>query len=507
MTAELFSDEVATLVTSTNNLSLSALSEASGRDLSALLAPPGFRGIPRYLSPLEGDLDLSAAERGANEIHLPLMPQGYQVAALLEAKGADGRPLYRYVAVEIPRRGTKTESIRSVLLGRCLTIPGYKVLATAQDGTRAAKAMKELFDVLEANESTEYTTYRSNGGEEIRFANGSRWQRVPPKSGAFRGSAADVLWFDEAGEYDAEHSETLIQGALPVILTRPNAQVIVSGTPAAARSGLLWKYLQAAQAGESKYGAIDYGLNEDDDPEDEDVWWRCHPGLACGLIDIEGFRQMKATMTELAFMTEMLAYWPLGAADRAISPEAWSETAEVKRLPDTDRFTIGLRVNADESTASLVAAWRDTDGMGHIAALDHKEGWGWVAKRVYDLLVKYPKARFVHDEVGANFAAVETLLRESKVRSRVVSVKRKDVQAGQADLVRQLHAGTVAHPAEEPSLDFAAEVLVWQQNKEGRWFAWARSDGDITPIAAAALALWDVDQNPKRGPQKPLPLR
>lgn len=497
MAARTFSGEVTTLATSTDNLSPSPLPEVSGRDLGGLLAPPGFRGIPRYLSDLEGDIDLTAAERGAQEIKLDLKAQGYQVAALLEARRADGKPLYRRVGEQFSRRSQKTTATSCVLLGRCLTIPGYKVVSTAQDGTRASTAIRELMYLLDPD-SAEYTLRWGNGGEAIVFANGSRWERRPPEAGTFRGYAADAIWLDEAGEYDPAKSASLVQGVLPLMDTRPLGQIIITGTPAASRAGLLWDTIEAAREGKPGIGAIDYGMTEEDDPADENVWWRCHPGLASGLTDIEVIRERFEQMPLPAFMTEYLGYWPLSATDRAISAEAWESTAEGLAKPDTERFTVGLSVAPDSSSAALVVAWRDSEGLGHVSVTEHRSGTDWLPGAAHRLLTKYPRARLAYDSVGANIEPVQVLLRERRIASRVVSTASKEVQAGQASLVRLLHAGGVRHP-DQPSLNAAADVLQWREVREkGRWFGWSRSGGDITPIAAASLALWDVDQNPRR---------
>ncbi|KLN34577.1 hypothetical protein FB00_11255 [Cellulosimicrobium funkei] len=467
--------------------------------MSTLIAPE-FRAIPRYMSAVPDDVPLDAPELGAKHLGLDLKPQGRQVGSLLEARREDGRPLYRRVAIQFARRSTKTTSIASTLLGRCLSTPGYRVISTAQDGSRASTALREIMYILDAVDPDGtlglWETRWSNGGEMILFSNGSRWERRPPNASAFRGAAADALWFDEAGEYGPEVSDALVQGALPLMDTRQMGQVIISGTPAPSRTGLLWDSIVAAQEGKRGTGALDYGMGEEDDPASEDVWWRCHPGLACGLVDIEIVRERFELMPLPAFMVEYLGYWPKAAHDRAIDPDRWEECAGELALPDTDRFVLAFDVHPQSSSAALVAAWRDKNGVARVSLTEHKPGTNWLAKTANDLLVKYPKARLMYDAVGANLDPARTLER-SKVKNRVKPVNSKDVQAGQAAFVRQVHAGDLEHP-NQPGLNAAADCLQWRESAErGRWFGFSRSKGDITPVRAAAMALFEFENNTK----------
>ena len=99
---------------------------------------------PRYLSPIPEGTDIEAAHVGARLQRLPLTPQGELIAGVMEAKREDGSNCFKQVTVQIPRRSTKTTSIQNVLLGRCATIPGYQVVSTAQDGTRASQFFRDM---------------------------------------------------------------------------------------------------------------------------------------------------------------------------------------------------------------------------------------------------------------------------------------------------------------------------------------------------------------------------
>lgn len=457
-----------------------------------------YRAIPRHFSAVPSNVNVDNAELGAKQMGLGLLPQGRQIASLLEAKKDNGRPLYRRVVVQMARRSTKTTAITATLLGRCLNLPGYRIISTAQDGSRATHALKEIVYILDALDPDKtlglWKTFHSNGGVSIHFTNGSRWECRPPKASVFRGTFADCLLFDEAGEYTPGISEELIQGALPLLDTRPTGQLIITGTPSPTRAGLFWDSLQQAVVGKAGVASLDYGMTDQDDPADESVWWRCHPGLASGLTDIDIVRERFETMPLPRFMTEYLGYFPKAAADRAIEEDAWATAAGELVKPDTERFVLAMACAPDSSSASLVAAWRDAGGTARIALQAHQPGTAWLSRAAHDLLVKYPRARLVYDPIGANLDPAKALER-SKVKGRVSPAAKPNVQAGQAALVRMIHAGDLKH-ADQPGLNEAVEVLQWRDVSEsGRWFGYARSKGDIAPISAAALAMFEFENN------------
>lgn len=465
-----------------------------------------YRAIPRQYSPVEDGVSLDTAELGMKHLGLQLLPQGRQIASLLESQKTnsfgDKVPLYRRVVIQMSRRSQKTTAITATLLGRCLSIPGYRVISTAQDGTRAGQALREILMVLDSIDPDGtmglWTTRYSNGGEAIYFENGSRWERRPPKEDAFRGAYADCLLFDEAGSYGPDVTEALVQGAIPLLDTRKMGQLVITGTPSKSRAGLLWDSLQMAEAGKSGVGALDYGMTDEDDPESEDTWWRCHPGLASGLTDIDVIRERFETWPRPRFMTEYLGYFPKAAADRAINPDDWETTLEENVLPDTDRFVLAFSCAPDASSASLVAAWRDQTGVAHVTLQDHRAGTSWLAKASHALLIKYPKVRLVYDAVGsANLDTASILERTSKVKARVTPAARKDVRAGQEGLIRMIASSDVHHP-DQPGMNEAADILRWKESEAGRWFSHHMSKGDITPLSAAALAMFEFENNAQR---------
>lgn len=465
---------------------------------------------PTFISGHPDFVDLDAADLGAKTLDLPFFEQGRNVARVMEAKDQLGFPLYPVVVVMMPRRSTKTTSIWNVLIGRCLTVPGYKVVTTAQDGQRARNRFREVARLLEAGgfEDDGLGKIRwSNGDEALEFANGSRLWVVAPHASNFRGEAADAILFDEAGEYDEVKSDDLMTGALPLMDTRPQGQVIVTGTPGKSRSGLLWSTLQDGRNGEPTTGIVDYSVRDseattnDDGSLNMELLARVHPGIGT-LTTLAKIAAHFKRMDLPSFEREYFCRFPFSNETRAIDADAWTASLVEKLPPVPDNACLALDVANDGSTGSLVAAWRDEEGCAYLGLLGYDTGSRWLPKAAYDALSKRPKASLVYDPIGENLEPAKTLERERKVANRVKPASKRDLQAGQTNLINVIHSDEFKHQ-DQPALNTAAEGLRWRDTPNaGRWFGFAQSGVDISPLRAGAMALWAYDNKPTKGEYK-----
>ena len=127
---------------------------------------------PTFMSAVPAGTSADVADIGAKMMGFEVTPQGRNLAMVLESADADGLPLYPTVGVLMPRRSTKTTSLWSVILGRCATRENYRVVTTAQDGTRAGQKMREVMRSLQAQGLEEAGAVKlewSNGREVIGF--------------------------------------------------------------------------------------------------------------------------------------------------------------------------------------------------------------------------------------------------------------------------------------------------------------------------------------------------
>jgi phage terminase large subunit-like protein len=456
------------------------------------------RAAPRYLSPTPDGVDVSAAVTGYALLGMELLPQGELVAAVLEAQRDDGRPLYKDITVQIPRRSTKTTTIQAVLLGRCSARPGYKVIQTAQDGTRASMVFMDMVRTMEMVDPREpkerdWKVFASTGREYIQWKNGSRWWVAPPKASSFRGLAADVLFFDEAGEYDLALTAELQAGALPVMDTRPSGQIIKAGTPGLSRDGLFWSSLEAARAQPERYGIVDYSATDSDviseeDAGNPDLWFRVHPGLACGLTDLETIQQRWDTMDVPTFVREYLCVWPPDSSRTAFDMEAWRLSGgPLLESPEGLPWALGYDVAIGASAAALAAGWFDEDGHPHVQLLDHRSGAHWLADELLKAQGKHG-VEIGYDNIGDNIAVAQAVTRKPRFNTRALkSLQLREVAAATATLAASLDQGTFTH-GEDSALDAAILNAVWRESNGSRLLG--RKHGkDISPIQACIHAL------------------
>jgi len=451
---------------------------------------------PTALSAIPEGTDLEAAHLGVKVQGLELLPQGANVAGVLEAKDSAGFPLYRRVGILMPRRSTKTTAIWSVLLGRCLTIPGYKVVTTAQSQKMARARFMDVKRDLDRDGFTERgmgTIRFGNGGEEINFANGSRLWVVAPSAGSFRGDAADVILFDEAGEYDPEKSEDLMSGALPLMDTRPMGQVIVAGTPAKVRAGLLWETLENGRAGKRKTGVVDYSIRDDEDSSDRAVWERVHPGIGT-LTDLETMEERFESMTLPQFEREYLCRFPFDAQTSALNIEKWREGAtEFTERPE--RVALGFDVAPGGTSAALVAAWRDEDGTAFLEVVAYRDGFSWLPGEA-GRIARAHRAPVSYDTIGDNQLVGEQIAR-NRPAPQVSGNTLKDMAAAAALIANDVREGRVRH-FDQPALNNAVEGAAWRESGDSRLFARKHSANDVAPLVAASVALRAYDSMNKR---------
>lgn len=467
---------------------------------------------PTFISRIPRETDIATAVFGSELQGLPLLPQGEQIAGVLEARDRDELPLYPTVVILVPRRATKTTSIWNVILGRCRQHPGHKVAVTAQDGLRARNRMREVMRALQArdfegdkNPANRLGKLRwSNGEEAIEYDNGSRIWVVPPEAGAFRGEAADTMFFDEAGELSLQRSEDLVAGALPLMDTRPMGQVIIAGTPAKTRAGLLWSTLEAGRAGDKSIGVVDYSIKDTEPsviyPDDggpavlnEKVLRRVHPGIGT-LTTLKKMRDRFAKMDLATFEREYLCRFPLTDTSSALDIEQWEAAAAEALPPRPDRVGLAFDVAPDSTAAALVAAWRDDDGVAHLEVLAYRPGTSWLPAAAREAHRKH-RTPIAHDTIGANTDPADQMHRQ---RVGLAPQNLRAMQGAASRFVTELDEGRLRH-YRQPDLDRAVEGAAWRTVGEGgRLFGRKASTHEVSPLVAASVALWQFDTMGRR---------
>lgn len=460
-------------------------------------------GMLCTVSDAPADVDLGPLHFGAELLGFDVKPQGLAIGRVAQARREDGRPLYRQVAIQVPRRAAKTTSTTELALGRMAETPGYRIISTAQTGDIARRMWRDMVQMLDTHYATTpederpYRARIANGTEVLTWENGSTWRPVTPSPLAYRSQAADLLIFEEAGHIPPELAADLRAGAFPTMDTRPAGQVWIIGTPGKQRAGMLWDALVAGRAGKQGFGVVDFTIGDDlsivheDGALDVELLARVHPGIMSGLTTVEILLERFETMSVHDFAAEYAGQWPPDAHTSAIDMDAWDANAvPVSALPA--RFGLAFDVANDGSSAALCAAWRDDKGMAYLAVVEHKTGTSWLARKAHAVAKKY-RVPIRYDGVGANLAPAREVERLRGVETE--SGGMRDAMAAAQVLVRDLGEGKL-RPFSQGSLRASAEGATWRVVEGGRLFGRKKSVTDVTPLVAASLALWQYDQQP-----------
>ena len=455
-----------------------------------------FRAEPRYLSPIPPKTDVANYLIGVAMLGVGPTPQGVNIAGVMEAKDSLGFPLYDDVTVQVARRSAKTTSVQAVFLGRSSRRDDYRTIQTAQDGTRASGVIKQMLkDMKRADRRDDkdrpWMDYASTGREYIEWDNGAHWHVVAPDPGSYRSKAADALWFDETGELDPVKTDDLEAGALPVMDTREDGQVVKSGTPGKVRLGMAWRTLEAARAKPTTLGIVDYSAKDSEavtaeQISDPEMWFRVHPGLAAGLTKLATIQKRYDTMDLHKFIREYLCIWPADISKSALDMQAWAAQL-VAPVAAPEDFALAFDCEITGQAGAISGGWVAGD-KHRIQLLDHRRGVNWMVEELSRAHFKHPRVRIAYDPIGQNAVIALGLQRVPRFNPAVLlPVSMRDLSAGAALVAQGLDGGAL-EISEDGTLTKHAQNATWRDSGDNRLFG-RKGGGDISGMVSGSLAL------------------
>ncbi len=473
---------------------------------------------PTYVSPAAADTDISVAHVGAGLLGQPLLRQGEEIARVMEARRARHADRVRYpdVVVEMGRRGGKTTSIWSVILGRAATRESYRAVVTAQTGNIASRILVEMGNRMVRNGTAALSKegrddlpalYLSNGKEHIVWPNGNVVWAVPPDAGSVRSAEADDILVDESGELDVVKGADFLDAVRPLQDTKgPLAQFIMAGTPSTkGRSGPFWATLEKARnKAEPDQGIVDWCVKDNETflvyPDGEDappvldrkVVRRVHPGPDSGLTPYSVLEKRFKDLGAVVFGREYMSLWAPDHTVRAIDADEW-RAREVVGVAPPPWCGVGFDCERNGTAGSIALAWR-VEGAPVVALTDYRPGTAWVANAVRGIRERHPRVPVANDPWGPSMPTVEDL--ERGAGRRRVDVLRPGFR-GMAGATQTFVRRLPDHLA-QPDLERAVEGATWREVEVGRLFDRRRSTDDISPLVACVLALWAYDNRPQR---------
>jgi len=423
------------------------------------------------------------------------------------AERPDGRWAAFEVGVNAPRQNGKGGIIEARELAGLFLLGERLITHTAHLADTSFEAFRRLELLIKetpelARRVASYS--HSHGAEGIELVNGHRIRFRTRTKGGGRGFSGDCVILDEAMIL----SEASHGALMPTLSARPNPQLWYLGSAVDQEihhDGVVWARIrERGLAGEDDSLAYfewsaDPGADSDGNPlgpsevaddvsAGEDAWREANPALGVR-ITAEHVEKERRSMDPRTFAVERLGVgdWPdtdPGGAS-VIDIEEWRALCDPgSTMGDV---VLAFDVRPDRGASAICAAGRRPDGLVHVEVVDHRRGTGWVADRMAELRERHKPtavlcdskgpAASLADDVGADAIGAAEYVKACGVLFDLV-----------AD-ARLRHLGT-------PDLDAAIRGAAKRPLVDA--WAWSRkaSRVDISPLVAATIAAWQVEQRP-----------
>jgi len=331
----------------------------------------------------------------------------------------------------------------------------------------------------------------ANGEGEVVFKNGSIIMFGARSQGFGRGmDKIDVEVFDEAQILDSRSLEDMV--AATNNAQHPHgALLFFMGTPPRPSDPgeEFTNRRDKALSGKWRDGVyVELSADPDADADDWEQIGKANPSYP-HRTPREAIERLRENLTDIdSWLREGLGIWqPFGA--RAVIPaQSWLDAGDEHSFA-TERLALGVEVAPDMVRASVSLAGLRDDGDWHIELDEAREGTAWVVPYVKALLEANPLVRGVGVDAGS---PAKVLLPEfEKAGIHVITPKVQDLGAACSALLAGVVARTVRHIRQGHMGTAVAGAGKRNLGDTGLW-VWHRASAtvDITPVQAAALALW-----------------
>jgi len=328
---------------------------------------------------------------------------------------------------------------------------------------------------------------RSAGAERIKFKTGSTLEIMRSTKSAGHGRTIDEAIIDEAMHDFDDRRE---QAVIPAMITRPNAQLVVTST-AGTDESIYWKRKVdhgRERSSDGKVGTscyFEWSIPDEADPYDEDAWWEFMPALG-HTQTIMAIRHAAETMSEGEFRRAFGNQWT-GIQETIIDWAKWIECRDTHgEIGQT--MVLAVDVTPDRTSGVISAASGRSDGSLDLEQIDREESTGWIVPRLEALRDRHNPMAILVDGMGPAGSMIPEMER-CGLPVKVIGGQEFAKACGAFfDLIE--NRGIHVRPTN--SLDEA--VAGAAKRIKGDSFTWVRSTlaNDISPLVCATLACWGV---------------
>jgi hypothetical protein len=325
---------------------------------------------PRLAPPTPARSDLAGLKKVAAEIGIEFMPWQETVARYLEAQAADGRHLYREVAIIVARQNGKTKIMVPLIVKRLLE--GKRIMHTAQDrnlprevfGVVAEIMWEKHGELFPARNGRATKPRYANGQEEIILKNGGVYSLVAPTRGGARGPSRDLVIIDELREMD---TWDFIAAAKPTQTASKDPQIVYLSN-AGTHDSVVLNALRGRRESDPALAYLEWSAAPRLDADDPMGWAASNPSMGHEPAEMGSileylqteYRTARLENTLSVFEIEHLCRWQPDAREALTKPGYWS-ACEASEVVEPGRAFMAVSMDPAGQRASAALAWNRPD--------------------------------------------------------------------------------------------------------------------------------------------------
>jgi len=328
------------------------------------------------------------------------------IRPLLDTRLPDKRRQYRRCFTLVPRKNGKTTLAAAIALYFLFADdePGAEIISAAADSDQAAIAFDIAKKMVQSSPqlSAKCKVYR----RYIEANRGATYKVIAADAAGNLGQNTSTLILDEVlAQKDSSLYEALLTGM--AARSQPLAFMIsTAGTDRGSLCFNLFDYAQKVRDGvvvDRAFLPVLYGIEDDDDWKDEQVWAKVNPGLGKSIsLDYLRSAAIEAENNparEQAFRQYHLNQWVQSAA-RWISSQKWAECEDApNNLQETPCYA-ALDLSSRTDLTAFVLAFPVGDKI-------HLKTFAWTTSGMVHYRVKSNRMRYDEFVRGGSLEVIE----------------------------------------------------------------------------------------------------
>lgn len=348
----------------------------------------------------------------------------------------------------------------------------------------------------------------ANGQESINLKDGTRIIFKARTKGGGRGYSGDLLVWDEA-----MHVPDSVIGAQKPMLRASTAahgaKTIYSGSAVdedVHEYGVNFaRTRERGIARQPKVAYFEWSAPFDHPDEmtegllrDRSLFALGNPSMPEGLIAEETMADEVESMPARTAAVELhdVGAWPRTSGAETVFPlDHWRGLSD----PESrilGQLVLSFDVSPARTRSSIGVSGPRRDGLAHIEVIDARDGTGWVAGRLAELVAKHRAREIVFDELSQAKSLLPELAALGLKARGINTSEYVAACGGFFDAVQQRKLRQRSEEALEAVLESAVKGA--SQREVGERWAWSRrrSSADITSLVAVTLAWWVAATKP-----------